>query len=63
MAGGGDYSMETINRGTAICGALARATRAQRSTTGKKIRLSLQEMTDSTAQKEVCEPVRLSTPT
>ena len=55
--------METINRGTAICGALARSTRAQRSTIGKKICLSLQEMTiDSTAQKEVCEPVRLSTP-
>ena len=56
--------MEIINRGTAICGALARSTRAQRSTIGKKICLTLQEMTiDSTAQKEVCEPVRLSTPT
>ena len=56
--------MEIINRGTAICGALARATRARWSTIGKKICFSLQEMTiDSTAQKEVCEPVRLSTPT
>ena len=54
--------MEIINRGTAICGALARSTRAQRSTKGKKICLTLQDMTiDSTAQKEVCEPVRLST--
>ena len=49
--------MEIINRGTAICGALARSTRAQRSTIGKKICLTLQEMTiDSTAQKRFVSP-------